>query len=96
MTLIRPRGGLHHLGDHPLVLFVRERRRFARRADRAEAVRAGRDLKLDLLAEQLAHRPAPSLNGVTMATDKPANAEPLRGMIDLRTKRELAGANRPS
>ena len=53
MTLIRPRGGLHDLGDHPFVLFVRERRRFARGADGAEAIRAGGDLKLDLLAKQL-------------------------------------------
>ena len=77
-------GGLHDRGDHPLVLFVRERRRFAGGADRAQAVRAGRDLKLDLLAEQLRTSTWPSLNGVTIATDKPANAEPLRGMSDLR------------
>ena len=56
-------GAGHHLdpaghrlddeGDHPLVLVVRQRGRFAGRADRAEAVRAGRDLELDLLPEDV-------------------------------------------
>ena len=44
---------LDHRGDDPFVLFVRQRGRFARRADRAEALRAGRDLKFDLLAQSL-------------------------------------------
>ena len=39
---------LDHGGDHPLVLGVRERGRLAGRAHRADARRAGRDLKLDL------------------------------------------------
>ena len=53
MTLIRPAGDLDHRGDHPLVLLVRERGRFARGADRAEAGGAGRDLKLDLAAQRV-------------------------------------------
>ena len=56
---------------------VAERGRFAGRADGAEAVRAGGDLEFDLGAEACRSRSRPLLNGVTSATDKPANASPL-------------------
>ena len=49
--------------------------RFAGRADRAEAGRAGGDLELDLLPESVVVDLAAG-NGVTMATDRPANASP--------------------
>ena len=72
MTLARPAAVLDHRGDHPLVLVVGERRRFAGRPDRAEHRRPLRDLPVDERRRRL-ESTSPSRNGVTSATVQPAN-----------------------
>ena len=67
------------------MLVVAERGALAGRADRAQARRAGRDLKLDLRPQRVVVD-APSRNGVVIATDSPANASPLVVIVGSREK----------
>ena len=57
MTLIRPAACCDDGGDHPLVLVVGQRGRFAGGADRDQSRRAGLDLEVDVAAQQGVDRP---------------------------------------